>query len=77
MPGERDKKGSQRQPVFTPGEWVTKAEAARIRHVTRQAIAKLVAKGKFQTLEIAGRAFLKRSEVELYQSPPGGRPAGS
>ena len=69
------KKGSQSQPVFDPAEWITKAEAARIRGVTRQAIAKLVNKGKFSTLEIAGGSLVKRSEVEAYKPEAGGRPA--
>lgn len=70
-----DKKGSQSQPIFNPAEWITKAEAARIRGVSRQAIAKLVRKGKLLTLEIAGRSLLKRADVEAYQPEPGGRPA--
>lgn len=69
------KKGSQRQPVSDAGEWITKAEAARVRGVTRQAIAKLVNKGKLATLEIAGHTLVKRAEVVAYKPEPGGRPA--
>jgi hypothetical protein len=68
------KKGSQTQPVFNPGDWITQATAARTRHVSRQAIAKLIRKGKFSTLVISGRVFLKRSEVEEYKPNAGGRP---
>jgi excisionase family DNA binding protein len=75
--GETEKKGSQRQPVFDAGEWITKAEAARVRGVTRQAIAKLVGKGKLTTLEIAGHTLVKRADVEAYKPEPGGRPAHS
>ena len=71
------KKGSQRQPVCDAGEWITKAEAARVRGVTRQAIAKLVGKGKLATLELAGHTLVKRAEVEAYKPEPGGRPAHS
>jgi excisionase family DNA binding protein len=71
------KKGSQRQPVSDALEWITKAEAARIRGVTRQAIAKLVRKGRLTTLEIAGHTLVKRADVESYKPEPGGRPAGS
>ena len=73
--GNPELKGSQRQPIFDPKEWITKAEAARIRSVTRQAIAKLVARGKLETLEIAGNTLVKRSDVETYRPARGGRPA--
>lgn len=48
-----------------------------MRGVTRQAIAKLVSKGKFTTLEIAGHKLVKRADVEAYKPEPGGRPARS
>lgn len=69
-----EKKGSQRQPIIKATDWITKADAARVRGVTRQAIGKLVKKGKFRVLEIAGHTFLNREDVESYQSEPGGRP---
>lgn len=68
-------KGSQAQPVFDPKDWITKAEAARIRRVTRQAIGKLVSKGKLAKLEIAGLTLVNRADVESYQPERGGRPA--
>lgn len=52
---------------FDPAQWVSQAEAAEIRGVTRQAIARLVKKGRFQTLPVGGRVLLKRSEVEEFQ----------
>ena len=73
--GKVAKKGSQRQPVFDAGEWITKAEAARVRGVTRQAIAKLVGRGKLATLEIAGHTLVKRADVKAYKPELGGRPA--
>ena len=75
--GKVEKKGSQRQPVFDAGEWITKAQAARVRGVTRQAIAKLVSKGKLATLKIAGHTLVKRADVEAYKAEPGGRPTRS
>lgn len=75
--GKTRKKGSQRQPISNALEWITKAEAARIRGVTRQAIAKLVNKGRLATLEIAGHTLVKRADVANYKPEPGGRPAGS
>ena len=49
---------------FDSSQWVSQAEAAKIRKVTRQAISRLVKKGRFTTLVIGGKAFLKRSDVE-------------
>jgi hypothetical protein len=71
---QNELKGSQRQPLFDPRDWITQAEAARIRRVTRQAIAKLVTKGKLTTLEIAGSTFVKRADVEAFRPSRGGRP---
>ncbi len=55
-------------------EWVSQAEAARIRGVSRQAITVLVRKGRLKTLEIGGRTFVRRKEVEEFTPEPGGRP---
>jgi hypothetical protein len=57
------------------GEWVSQAHAAEMRGVTRQAIADLVAKGRFTTLTIGGKTLLRRSEVEGFKpKPPGPTP---
>jgi len=46
-----------------------------MRGVTRQAIARLVGKGRFTTLSIGGKTLLKRSEVEDFKpKPPGPSP---
>ena len=55
-------------------EWVSQSEAARIRNVTPQAIGRLIRKGRFRTLEIAGKVLLDRREVENYKPKPTGRP---
>jgi excisionase family DNA binding protein len=59
---------------FKPNEWISQAEAARIRGVSPQAIARLIQKGRFKPLEIGGRLLLRRTEVENYQVKPPGRP---
>jgi excisionase family DNA binding protein len=56
-------------------EWISQAEAARIRGVSRQAIARLVKKGRFQTFEIGGRILLNRSEVFSFKPDSPGRPS--
>lgn len=60
---------------FVPEQWVSQAEAAQMRGVSRQAIAKLVKKGRFTTLIVAGKILLRKSEVEKFKpQPPGPAP---
>ena len=60
-----------------PAEWVSQAEAARIRNVSRQAIAKLVSNGRLRTLEVGGRSFVSRTDVLTFERNPPGRPKGA
>ena len=57
-----------------PSEWVSQAEAARLRGVSRQAIAKLVANKRLNTIDVGGRALVRRSEVLAFEPHPAGRP---
>lgn len=60
---------------FDPTQWVSQAEAAGMRGVTRQAIARLIGKGRFTTLSIGGKTLVRRSEVEAFKpKPPGPSP---
>jgi hypothetical protein len=60
---------------FDPAQWVSQAEAAEMRGVTRQAIADLVGKGRFTTLSIGRKTLLRRSEIEDFKpKPPGPSP---
>ncbi|MGH8551402.1 MAG: helix-turn-helix domain-containing protein [Methylococcales bacterium] len=43
-------------------EWVSQADAARLRGVSRQAISKLVQKGRLRTLTIGGRVLVHRDD---------------
>ena len=54
-------------------DWVSQADAARIRGVTRQAISRLIKKGRFDVLKIGGKVLLKRSEVEMFKPEQPGR----
>jgi excisionase family DNA binding protein len=56
-------------------DWVSQADAARIRGVTRQAIGRLIKKGRFGILKIGGKVLLKRSEVESFKPEQPGRPS--
>lgn len=53
---------------------ISQAEAARLRGVSRQAIANLIRDGKLKTYLVAGRPLLSRKEVVNYESGPTGRP---
>ena len=57
-----------------PTEWMSQAEAARLRGVSRQAIALLVKKGRLPVLKIGGRLLVRRKEVEAFTPEPAGRP---
>ena len=66
---------SSAKEKFDPTQWVSQAEAAKMRGVTRQAIARLVAKGRFTTLSVGGRRLISRSDVEKFtRKPPGPSP---
>jgi excisionase family DNA binding protein len=56
-------------------DWISQAEAARIRDISRQAIARLVRKGRFQTIKVGGRVLIRRTEVENFKAEPPGRPS--
>jgi len=51
----------------TSEDLITQAEAARLRGVTRSAIAYLIAQGRLQTYERFGVTFVSKSEVENYE----------
>jgi excisionase family DNA binding protein len=57
-----------------PRDWISQAEAARLRGVSRQAIALLVKKGRLPTLKIGGRLLVQRKDVEEFKPEPAGRP---
>ena len=60
--------------AFQLQDWISQAEAARVRGVSRQAIARLLSKGRFKVLEVGGRVLLSRSDVERYKPERPGRP---
>jgi excisionase family DNA binding protein len=60
--------------AFDPEDWISQAEAARLRQVSRQAIAKLVAGGRLQTLRMGGRKLVKKVDVLQFEPLPAGRP---
>jgi excisionase family DNA binding protein len=63
--------------AIDPAEWISQAEAARLRSVTRQAVAKLVGSGRLRTVVIGGRTLVSRADVMAFEPLPAGRPKGA
>src|ERR1700678_410913 len=64
------------QQSVKPGDWISQAEAARIRGVSQQAIVNLIRRGRLTTVNMAGRTVVLRSEVENFIAQlKGGRPS--
>lgn len=63
--------------AIDPAEWISQAEASRLRGVSRQAIAKHVSNGRLRTLEVGGRALVSRADVLAFEPNPAGRPKGA
>ncbi len=64
---------SRHFPEGAADEWISQAEAARIRGVSRQAIADLVKRQRLETLKIGGRLLVRRKEVEEFKQQLAGR----
>ncbi len=59
----------------THNELLTPTQAARLKGVSRQWIADLIRQGKLEAVKIAGRNFVRQSEVLNYKAAPKpGRP---
>jgi len=57
-----------------PSELVSQPEAAKMRGVSTQAINKLMQRGRLTVIEISGKKFLLRKEVEAFEPNITGRP---
>jgi excisionase family DNA binding protein len=56
-------------------KYISQAEAARIRGVSKQAIADLIKRGRLTAVSVAGRTLVLCSEVEAFVARPKlGRP---
>ena len=55
-------------------DYISQLEAAKIRRVSKQAIADLIKRGRLNSFTIGGKIFVRRSEVESFQAMPIGRP---
>jgi excisionase family DNA binding protein len=63
--------------TFDPSAWISQSEAARLRGVTRQAMHRLIQRGKISTLEVGGHVLVSRAEIENFQPGEAGRPQNS
>lgn len=62
---------------INPEDWISQAEAAKLRNVSRQAISQLVQKGRFRTFEISRHVLVHRRDVLNFKPDKGGRPPKS
>jgi excisionase family DNA binding protein len=65
---------TKKKIVFDPSDWISPAEAARIRGVTRQAITKLIQTGRLTVFSVGGRKLVRKDEIEAFAPLPAGRP---
>lgn len=63
--------------TIDPTEWISQAEAARLRGCTRQAISKLIRKQKLTVLEVGGHVLVNRKNVLEFKEGNSGRPKQS
>jgi excisionase family DNA binding protein len=54
---------------------ITPAEAARVCGRTRQAIYRLIEVGKLTSVNVGGRDFVYRQQIETFEFSKAGRPA--
>jgi excisionase family DNA binding protein len=59
---------------IVPSEWISQVEAARLRGVSRQAISKLVRKGRLKSIVVGGHTLVCRAEVLSFRPHGAGRP---
>ena len=72
---KRPTKPAERPHEEDSGEYISQAEAARIRGVSEQAIADLIRRGRLTKVRVANRALVLRVEVETFvPQPRTGRP---
>jgi biotin operon repressor len=72
MSKKKDDKASAQMDDF-----ISQAEAARIRGVSRAAIQDLIRRERIQSIKLAGRVLVYRSEITNYQKGSPGRPKRS
>ena len=59
---------------FRADDWISQAEAARLRQVSRQAISKLVRGNRLRTIEVGGHVLIRREDIKNFAPKKAGRP---
>ena len=59
---------------FKTEDWISMTDAARLRGVSRAAIADLVRRRRLKSYEIGGRKLVNKAEILAFQPHPIGRP---
>jgi len=73
--GFRSQSNSGGKVNFNPKELVSQATAARMRGVSKQAIANLIRRGKLKSVMIDNHVFLLKKDVESFEpDTPGPKP---
>jgi hypothetical protein len=62
------------KPPTHNDEWISQAEAARLRQVSRQAISRLIKRGRLATRTVAGYVLVRRRDVLQFEPRAAGRP---
>jgi len=62
------------QQSIVPADWISQAETAQLRGVSRQAIAKLGRKGRLKSIVMGGHTRVSRADVLSFQPRAAGRP---
>lgn len=60
--------------TINTNDWISIPQAAEIRGTSRQAITKLVGKGRFKTIVVGGYTLVNRKDVETFEPVNTGRP---
>jgi excisionase family DNA binding protein len=64
---------SSEEPI-SPSDWVSQAEAAQLRGVSRQAISKLVRNGRLKSIVVGGHRLVSRADLLSFRPRAAGRP---
>lgn len=62
-----------KNPRLPLEDWISQAEAARLRGISRQAISRLVKRQRLRTFVIGGTKFVSRTDVLNFVPEPVGR----
>jgi excisionase family DNA binding protein len=62
------------EELISPSDWISQAEAAQLRGVSRQAISKLVRKGRLKSIVVGGHTLVSRIDVLSFSPRAAGRP---